>query len=351
MPRLRTASTFALVVGLASVGAIACLPTPSASGLGETDSGLPFDPTEAYIPGETDTDGWSWTGTDAGTAGAATDGPMMPGTTTGDGGTDDPGETDTDGETDPGPTGSFPPAEPFGDSLPETDLVGVWGSPWDTAGVDDITLTVTADGAFVWRETSADCSVDLQATGALWVEGTQLVFHVQTWDKRMPWNTQAEIGLTVAPPFRLRLGYSPMGGFLGLAGPRRLTEVHDWTGRSYDRIDAGTGPQGRWIGESELWALVAGETEPQLVVRERFSADLPGDAGATLTRERSWWWPGPDAANDEPQVGIGGWADQTPGNVAGAATVVGVTHAYDAVHMFSFLPDESLKLGVASDCP
>lgn len=317
-----------------------CLPTPvdPADVGGVTSLGFDTDG-EPYLPD--------------GTAGMETSSTV--GATTGwTGETEDDasGETTVGGGSTTGdPDESvFGPRAMFGDDVRETDLVGVWTMPWEPVGVPDVSLTIADDGAFVWRESNAGCTVAAEARGWLWVENTQLVLHVATWNKRLPWDVEDRLGLTIEPPFRLRLGYSPMGGYLGIAGPDHLLAISDWQGRSYDRIDAGTGPGGAWVAEAELWAEVEGELEPQLIVRDRFSASLTDPNTATLTMERSWWWPadGPDV--DTPIETNGSWVDETPGYTAGAATVNGGSFAYDALHLMSFASEQSFRLGVSSDC-
>ncbi len=263
--------------------------------------------------------------------------------TTGVASTDDGGESDDTGGVD-----AFPAPELFGDHVRELDLVGSWTMPWDPTGVADVSITIASDGAFTWRETEADCSDGGSASGQLWVEGSQLVMHVDAWDKKDPWDVDAVLGEPLATPFRMRLGYAPMGGYLGFAARKRLTDVVQWRGVGYVRLDAGTGPQSAWAAEAELWAIPAGTTEPQLLVRDRFSATLVSGGVAIVDHAWTWWWP--EQGIEEIDSSDDPWVDQTPGNVAGAATIGGDVFAYDAVHMMAFAADRSFKLGVASDC-
>ena len=101
--------------------------------------------------------------------------------------TDMTGMTGMTGTTgDPGTTGvdtdGFDPLGVFGDGefgVQETDLVGRWGLHWDPAQSPwNSELTIEADGSFVWRETTDSCMAETLATGTLWVEGYQLVMHV-----------------------------------------------------------------------------------------------------------------------------------------------------------------------------
>jgi hypothetical protein len=266
-----------------------------------------------------------------------------------------PGTTGVDptvADEDSGETGIepvFPTPEPFGDDVRELDLVGTWTVPWDPNGVPDVMITIAADGTFTWIETEADCSPAGSASGQLWVESSQLVMHVDAWDKKDPWDVQEALGEPLAVPFRMRLGYAPMGGFLGISARKRFTDVMTWRGVGYVRVDAGSGPQGQWIGEAELWGVPAGASEPQLLVRDRYSANLLAGGAALVDHSWTWWWP--EQGLEETDAAEGDWIDQTPGNVAGAVVVDGDTLAYDATQLMSFEADRAFKLGVVSDCP
>lgn len=347
---------------------VACIPAPPPVSLLTTSDGFDTDfsgtsPWDAGIGsdalpttiGDVETTGIGSSSGEPATTGAATgpeptttdptvDPTVSPSSSTGDG-----LETGTEESGDPS-LPSFGPAEPFGDDIRETDLVGVWTKPWEPAGVADVSITIAADGAFTWVETSADCSTTNTASGQLWVAGTQLIFHVDVWDKRDPWLVDDIIGGSLERPFRMHLGYSPMGGYLGLNGGTSLTHQGNWAGRTYDRQQAGLGAGGDWIAEAELWALISGEVEPRLVLRDRFAADLQGSGSARVSVDRSIWYPSDRPVWESVALADGSWSDETPGAVVGAAGVIGVRHAYDAVHMLSFEPDRSFKLGVVSDC-
>jgi hypothetical protein len=270
-------------------------------------------------------------------------------TTGGDVG-DDSGD---ESSTDDGTPGELPPGYPvdqaFGDDVREVDLIGTWVMPWVPAAVPHVVLAIADDGSFTWTERAADCSVTGSADGNLWVEGTQLAMSVATWDKTSPWDTIDATGTEFEAPFRMRIGYTPMGGFLGMSAPEGMVDMAPWRGRGYSRIDASAGANGNWAAESELWATPPGDDTPVLVVRERFDAHVLDTSTATLVAARTWWYPeGPSA--DEPEQDGGPWSDQTPGNIAGAATIVGVPHAYDAAGLISFSADRTFKLGVAAPC-
>ena len=357
-----------IVTCLCWVPLLGCIPAPPpitvASGV-DSLSDTDFEPTapweSAMTPDGTDVTGVDTdSGSDAGEGTASETGSPATSSSDSASGTastssttsDATGTTGEEGETTGG-TGNLPSFGPpgvFGDDVRETDLVGVWTTPWDPVGVPDVSITIAADGSFDWRETSADCSTVRTAAGRLWVEGTQLVIEADAWDKRDPWQVEERLGAPLARPFRMRLGYGPMGGYLGIAGADGLLQQVAWQGRTYDRQAAGVGADGSWVAEGELWALIEDEPEPRLVVRDRFSAELGPAGAATLTTQRSWWYPGEKPDTEAPAVINTTWFDETPGAAVGAANVGGTRHAYDAVHMISFTADQSFQLGVVSDC-
>ncbi len=341
---LRIASSLAL-----AASASACFAAPPAEGgdvVGSTGVDSAFGDEAPYTTSNSGDDGSS---NDTSSA-AGTDGSD----------TRDAGGTTTFGtDVDTGPTGDgtngglppgFPSDAPFGDDVRELDLVGRWLMPWSPSGVPHVQLDIAADGAFMWVERDGDCTPLGAAEGTLWVEGTQLAMAVEVWDKTPPWDTVAATGGALQAPFRMRLGYTPMGGYLGVSGPRDLTAIAPWYGRGYARLDAGTGVVGSWVAESELWATPAGEDTPALIVRDRFDAHVPATSQAQLASRQMWWWPeGPVPAGDESESGP--WIDETPGNIAGAASIVGVRHAYDALGLISFVADRSFVLGAPAPCP
>ncbi len=344
---LRLASS----IPLALVALAACFPAPKGDGdivIGTSGiEGLGSDDA-AYTTAATDVDPEGKTTGDTSTSGGATtDAPGE--SSVGDVTTDDGGESSSDGGTPPELPPGYPVDQPFGDDVREADLVGTWVTPWVPSGVPHVVLTIAEDGGFTWTERAGDCSVTGSADGNLWVEGTQLALSVATWAKTLPWDTIDATGVEFEAPFRMRIGYTPMGGFLGLSAPQDLVAMTPWHGRGYSRLDASAGANGNWAAESELWATPPGDDAPVLVVRERFDAHVLDSNIATLVAARTWWYPqGPSA--DEPAQDAGPWSDDTPGNAAGAATIVGVPHAYDAVGLISFAGDRSFKLGVVAPC-
>jgi hypothetical protein len=272
--------------------------------------------------------------------------------------------TMTTSDPDTGTTGDvpgWPDAGVFGDDVQEVDLVGVWTMPWDPTDHWDSTLYVYDDGYFEWIEWSAACDELTYAGGSLWVEGTQIVMHVDAWERPLPWATESVTGQSFPPPFRLRMGYTVLGDSLSFAAPPGLFGQVPYPGRSYLQIeDTGEALAGTWVAEAELLAIPEGESSPFVIVRDRYEAYLdppfPGTAEGTGTRQRIqiYYWPEPPEMT-APLYEGGNWQDLNPGQSAGAALVNGnETHAYGpsygALQMMSWTPETSFKLGVSSDC-
>lgn len=270
--------------------------------------------------------------------------------------------TDTDPDT--GTTGEvpgWPDPGVFGDDVQEVDLVGVWTMPWDPTDHWDSTLYVYDDGYFEWIEWSADCDALTYASGSLWVEGTQIVMHVESWERPLPWATEDVIFETFPPPFRLRLGYTVLGEYMAFAAPPGITAVEPYAGRSYLQIeDGGDALAGTWVAEAELHAIPQGEVSPAVIVRDRYEAYLdppfPDTSEGTGERARIQIYYYADPPLMTPAIYEGGnWQDLNPGQSAGAALVNGnETHAYGpsygALQLMSWTAETSFRLGVASDC-
>jgi hypothetical protein len=196
-------------------------------------------------------------------------------------GTTDPSTTDpsttSDSDTDPTGGGGFPPPPAFGTNVLDFDLVGVWGLNWDPVTGFDSVIDIDDQGNFMWTESSADCSSETLASGFLWVEGIQVVMHVETWERQLPWDTLAVTGETYPAPFRLRMSFSLQGSgaddYLVLAAPSRVTEAAPYTGESYVQIaPQGVFLAGTWHGEAQLDAIPAGEVDPLVIVRDTYEA-------------------------------------------------------------------------------
>ncbi|MBX7077602.1 MAG: hypothetical protein K1X88_00360 [Nannocystaceae bacterium] len=327
---------------------IACFPTPKSTeaiAYGSSTTGIELGGSDdsPYVGSSDGSTAGVAPPADLGDASSASGSSGGDGTTTA--GTSGDGGWDTGGDPPPG----FPGVEPFGDDVRELDLVGRWSLPWDPTGVASVTLDIADDGAFSWIERDPACGTTATAAGSMWVSGSQLVLHFDAWDKPTPWDTESAIGVDIAPPYRMRVGYVPMGGFLGLAAPEGMVAFAPWQGRAYVRLDATVGATGNWAAETELWAIPPDEASPALIVRDRYDATLSGTAPAVQVRGRTWWWP--DAGAAEPDDAHSGpWSDDTPGNTAGAATILGAPYAYDAAGLFSFAADRSFKLGVTGPC-
>ncbi|HWB81979.1 MAG TPA: hypothetical protein VG755_43755 [Nannocystaceae bacterium] len=268
-------------------------------------------------------------------------------------------------DTDPTDGGGFPPAPAFGTNVLDFDLVGVWGLNWDPASGFDSVIDIDDQGNFMWTESSADCSTETVASGFLWVEGIQIVMHVELWDRQLPWDTEPVTGETYPPPFRLRSSFSLQGSgpddYLVLAAPSRITEAAPYSGESYVQIDAqGDFLAGTWHGEAQLDAIPAGEVDPVVIVRDTYEAQL-----------------GPELAADDPQ-GMGtrvvttqyfpvaqqfqtfdgaNWTCLSGCPDPSGLTLVDGSNLYTYgpyagfEHLLTFESGRTFRAGAASDCP
>lgn len=338
-----------------------------------TDSG----PTTEPLTTGPSTDSWTSTGiettTTDGTASSTTDTTDTTGGSTDSSTTDastsgtDSSGTDSSGGSSGGDTGgevNFPPIGVFGDDVIEPDLVGTWSLQWTPDNTTwDSVLTIDGSGNFLWRETSADCSSDTLATGVLWVEPGQIVMHVDTWDRQLPWDTLGIAGEEFPPPFRLRMSYALLGPNLGLLAPERIVEAEPFAGRAYLQTDVkGNFIAGTYIGEAELLAAFAGETEPKVIVRDRWTANLDAEPDITpestgiVFREQIYWGLDPPVAT--PQLfESGNWTCLYGCSLPAGATLIngGNLYAYGPYagyqRMMTFATGRSFKRDVDTDCP
>lgn len=254
--------------------------------VGDIDSGSFDEASESFTTNDvstsedpsTTTDTTETTTTDTTTTSSVTD---TDSTTTTDP-TDTDGTTTTDSETETETGGGFDPPPPFGDDVQELDLVGMWNLNWDPMTGWDSLLEVDDAGNFFWTESSADCATSTVASGFLWVAGSQVVMHVEEWERPLPWDTEPTLGETFPPPFRLALSFSLQGSggnaYLTFGAPSRVTETAPYTGESYIRTATqGVYLGGDWNGEAELQAIPAGEVDPLVIVRDYYLADLSAE--------------------------------------------------------------------------
>lgn len=288
---------------------------------GKTDTTGGEDPSGPWDPSDPVTSGTSTTGGVSETSGWDTDG------------SDSGGDTDASDTTDV-PQAAFPPAETFGDDAAEAALVGTWTVDWNPDGTPHWSLDIAGDGSFTWTEVAAACNDTASATGVLWVDGDTLVMHLETWDKRDPWPMESVVGEPLALPFRLHLGYAMALGMLSMNGPWELTSMLGWEGRVYTR-DAGSGPAGVWNGSAALEAILAGASEPRMIVRDTYTMETGGGAQATSTTQRTWLH-AETPIEQPPVVETGTWFNQTPGQPQGMIWVAGTVHLYDAVRLVGF---------------
>jgi hypothetical protein len=259
-------------------------PSTSTSDTDPSDSDPSITTTDPTDPSDTDPSDTDPSDTDpSDTDPSDTD----PSTSTSDTDPTDTDPSDTDPSTSTSDTdtggGGFSDPPPFGANVLDLDLVGIWSLNWGDPAAFDSILEVDASGNFIWTENTADCSAETVSTGFLWVEGAQIVMHVETWERQMPWDTEAAIGESYDVPFRLRLSFSLQGSgaddYLAIAAPARMTEAAPYTGESYIRLSTdGVHLGGEWRGEAELQAIPAGETDPVVVVRDTYRALLDPEA-------------------------------------------------------------------------
>ncbi len=328
------------------------LPSATSDDPFETDG--PYDPSDGPEDDDVGEDGESSGGTggiDDTTGGVDPSGPWDPsddGTTGGAadgtaGGSDTDGDTDVggsesggddEGETGTEPAPAFPPAPPFGDDPAETGLVGTWTVAWNPNGTPHWTLDIAGDGSFTWTEAAASCTATAAASGVLWVDGQQVVMHVETWDKRDPWPVESVVGESLQLPFRLHLDYAMALGQLSMTGPWELTAMLGWEGRVYRRT-SGAGPAGTWTTSASLEAILPGEDSPKIIATDTFSMETAGGAQAHATTQRTWTH-GEAPLEQPPVENTNVWFNLTPGQPQGMISIGGITHLYDAERLVGY---------------
>jgi len=246
----------------------------------------------------------------------------------------------------------------------DLDLVGVWGLNWDPASGFDSVLDIDDMGNFTWTESSADCSAQTVASGFLWVSGSQVVMHVETWDRPLPWDTEPVLGETFAPPFRLRMSFSLQGSgpddYLALAAPSRVTEAAPYAGESYIRLTTdGAFLGGTWRGEAELEAIPAGEVDPVVIVRDVYQAILDPEAaldpeGTGIRATNTTYFPVPSATDT---FDGGNWTCLGGCPQPSGTTLVDGSNLYTYgpyggnTHLLTFASGRTFRSGFDSDCP
>ena len=336
---------------LASTLLVACIPAPSfelpsATGDDPFETDGPYDPAtsaagdddDAGGSGETSDDGSTggvddpsgpWDPSDGTTGGASTTG-ADPGDSSGGESGEGGEETTTGGAEEP----SFPAAEPFGDDADEVGLAGSWTVAWNPDGTPHWNLEIAGDGHFTWTEAAASCSATAVATGVLWVDGNQLVLHVETWDKRDPWPVESVVGEPLQLPFRLHLDFAMALGMLSISGPWELTAMLGWEGRVYRRPSA-VGPAGVWTSTASLEALLTGEDGPRVIVQDTYTMETAGGAQAFETTQRTWTHG--DAPLEQPAVEeTFAWWNLSPGQTQGIIAIGGLQHLFDEERLVAF---------------
>jgi hypothetical protein len=303
--------------------------------------------------------------TEATTTTATTDATTSDGTTTEVSTTTEATTTDgTDGTTTDTGGGGFPDAPVFGSNVLDLDLVGVWGLNWDPASGFDSVLDVDDMGNFTWTESSADCSAQTVASGYLWVSGSQVVMHVETWDRPLPWDTEPVLGETFAPPFRLRMSFSLQGSgpddYLALAAPSRVTETEPYAGESYIRLTTdGAFLGGTWRGEAELEAIPAGEVDPVVIVRDVYQAILDPEAaldpeGTGIRATNTTYFPVPSATDTFDGANwtcLGGCPQPSGTTLVDGSNLYTYGPYGGNTHLLTFASGRTFRAGFESDCP
>jgi hypothetical protein len=217
----------------------------------------------------------------------------------------------------------------------------------------------------MWTESSADCSTETVASGFLWVEGIQIVMHVELWDRQLPWDTEPVTGETYPPPFRLRTSFSLQGSgpddYLTLAAPSRVTEASPYTGESYVQISAqGDFLSGVWHGEAQLDAIPAGEVDPIVIVRDTYEAQLdlelaaddPQGMGTRVTTTQYFpvaqQFQSFDGAN---WTCLNGCPDPSGLTLVDGSNLYTYGPYAGFEHLLTFETGRTFRNGAASDCP
>jgi hypothetical protein len=273
--------------------------------------------------------------------------------------TGDPTDTDT---TTGG--GVFPDPPPFGQNVLDLDLVGTWNLNWDPQTGFDSVLDIDDAGNFTWTETSADCSTSTVASGFLWVSGSQIVMHVEEWERPLPWDTMAVLGETFPPPFRLLMSFSLQGNggtaYLALGAPPTITETTPYTGESHIRLTTdGVYLGGTWRGEAELQAIPQGETEPVTIVRDVYQAlldaetDVMDPEGTGVRAVTTTYFPVPQQST---VFDGGNWTCLGGCPALAGTTLIDGSNLYTygpyggQTHLLTFATGRTFKRDVPSDC-
>jgi hypothetical protein len=269
---------------------------------------------------------------------------------------------DTDGDGD-----GFVDPPAFGTNPLDFDLVGVWGLNWDPSSGFDSVLDVDDAGNFMWTETSADCTSSTLASGFLWVEGSQVVMHVEVWERPLPWDTEPVLGETFDPPFRLRMSFSLQGSgaddYLTFGAPGTITATAPYTGESYVQIAAeGDFLAGDWHGEAQLDAIPAGETAAVTIVRDSYNADLQlefaaDDPEGFGTRAITTQYFLPEGMGTQSTIFLGGnWGCQGGCPDPSGLTLINGGNLYTygpygaQEHLLTFETGRTFRSNVVSDC-
>lgn len=346
-PLLLAMSTLALTAcGEEGKRAAVCGQDGAICELATSDDGrFPTDGTDG-TDGTAGTDGTDGSDGSDGTTGGIIDGTTSSGSDeTGDADSGDTGAStgDETGDTETEPTDpppGFEAPQTFGDSVLETDLVGIWTLPTDGAPVGySMAFEVTDAGIFYWREYDDACALSRSAAGWIWVDGSRLVLLFDSWSGNAPWPIMAKFGYDVQAPFLIDAAYAPVIGQIGLSLPPAARVATPWTGRGFTRTVGGGTAQDVWVSETELWAIPPGDDVADILVRDRHTLDTSASAVAD-TSFRRYWFEGGQIDPELPVTGQVPYQDDGLGN----ATIDGNRHVYLGNKMATYAPGASFKL-------
>lgn len=254
---------------------------------------------------------------------------------------------DETGTTGGDPLDAFETPQPFGDQVQELDLIGTWNLPTDgSAPGYSMSLTIAADGSFVWEELDSTCMLVRDGSGMLWVAGAQLVMLFETFTGPAPWDVMSEFGWDAEAPFLIRAGYAPVLGHIAVTVTPQMRVTEPWNSLGYARTVGGTTGLDVWVAETELWDVAPGEMVADIVARDRTTLDVI--AGPTATRTYNRWWYENGIQTAEPAVvDVLPYTDDMVGNL----TLDGDAFTYVGARMASFEPGDNFQLDAPTTCP
>ena len=209
-----------------------------------------------------------------------------------------------------------------------------------------MSLTIDADGAFVWEELDDACLLVREGTGVLWVAGAQLVMLFETFTGNAPWDVMTQFGWDAEAPFLIRAGYAPVLGHIAVTITPEMRVSAPWNSHGYARTLGGTTALDIWIAETELWDAAPGETTADIVARDRYTLDIVAGPNATLTYNR-WWYENGVQTAEPASVQMVPYTDDMVGNLI----VAGGAYTYVGARLASFEPGDNFQIDAPTSCP